>query len=134
MQIFCISTQKSKMGAFMCDKKSNIKNHKPISDVKDRFGNTIYSSSTPLKIIIENKYHLKKNISPENALWQAVLIQALEDASIISTKSRKRKSYKKNAINWLKNEGSEREELQQVCSFAGVRYQKFIKILQNSDL
>ncbi len=117
----------------MCDKNNTNKNTREFSDIVDENNNAIYSCKNPLKLIINSKYYLKKISKPETALWQAVLIQALEDAFIISTKSKKRKSYKKKAIKWLKGSDEERQELQQVCNFAGVRYKYFQNLLKNLD-
>lgn len=114
------------MGVFMC------KNYKvePVREngaIEICDGNkVVYSSRYPLKMIINSKADLRKNNnSPETALWQAVIIQALEDATSNSNKKRF-KLHKRRAREWLTDSNY---DLRKVCVLAGVRYNSLLKLM-----
>ncbi len=96
----------------------------PLVEIKDG-DRVLYSNHYPLKLIINSKSNFKKINSPEAALWQAVLIQALEDATS-NSKQKKKLRYKRQAREWLKNPDN---DLKKICLLAGVRYDSLIKLM-----
>lgn len=111
----------------MCAKKTTDNmglSASPLIEIKDG-EKVLYSNHFPLKLIINKKPSFKKTNSPEAALWQAVLIQALEDATSNSMQKKKSR-YRKQARAWLRNKDN---DLKKICLLAGVKYDNFIKLM-----
>ncbi len=96
----------------------------PLIEITDG-NNVLYSNHYPIKLIINKKPNFKKTNSPEVALWQAVLIQALEDATSRS-KQKKKTHYRKQARKWLKNPDN---DLKKICLLAGVKHDSLINLI-----